>query len=319
MTLAEVGPADLEFTAFQAEALAPIVLVPTLVTGLACLGVVASVFLVRRWRLSQQDQVDRAAEALAPYLVVGDQLSLAVMAAIEDQGEAAVIELLRSSRRQLRGPEAAAITETLESLGEVSRLSRLASSRFQKRRLEGLWGLGEVGGETAAGVLETALDASDPLVRRMAREALALIDDERAVARAMESLLAESEEERSRSRRFLRWVALRHPKVLEDHRVRTDPGSSQRRLLERARRAGTTGLRNPTLTGEFLISFDDPSGELALSVRDGANRCEEDWIDERARRLAGFFLPSTLGTELALGLTLLCATVAGGAIAWFIS
>ena len=153
----------------------------------------------------------------------------------------------------------------------------------------------------------------------MAREALALVEDEAPVARALASLIAEGGEEMSRSRRFLRWVALRHPEVLETQRVQTDPGSAQRRLLERARRAGTTGLRSPTLTGDFLISFDDPSGELALSVRQGSKKCEEDWIDDRAKRLAGFFQPSTLGTELALGLTLLSATVAGGAIAWLIS
>jgi hypothetical protein len=300
------------------------VLLPTAITSLACLGVALSIVLVRRMHRSQRQQVHGASRLLAPAIVRGEQLPLVAVEAMEDFGRGPVLQVLRSARRQLRGPRATVLSDTLDALGETDRLEQALHSGLPRRRLAALWGLGECGGERAREILLQALDDRDARTRRVAREALALFDDDECARRALRSWLAEPSSCLERDGRFLRWLAVRCPRVLaEVDSLGIRIGGAHREALERVlstARELVTRSGGTTHVLQSLLDPEEPSGELsvagATARSDGLG--EQDWLDERGMRLAGVFVHSTLGTEFALGLTLLAATFLGGFLAWLL-
>lgn len=288
---------------------APAVLLPSLASVAACLAVSVYLFLMRRLEVSHRRQVAAAGQVLAPYLIGAEGLGLAVVEAIEDFGRLPVLQVLRGARRRIRGAAAQAIADTLNTLGEVERLARASRSPFRARRLASLWGLGECGGELARSELLRALVHADPQTRSLAREALVLLDDQEASSAATASFLAEPAHLLPACRRFLRWLALRQPALLEQT-CQAEVSPAHRQLIETALEGGDLGADGGVIAEER---------GLEASLEDGTLASEEWWLDRRTSGLGATLLfRSSLGSELALGLALLGAAISGGAIAWIL-
>ena len=313
--------------ALDLGSVAPALMLPVMATVLACCAVVCYLLAVRRQRQVWVGQVTAAGVALSPHLVAGERLSFAVLDAIEEYGRQSVMQVLRQARRRLKGRAADSVREALSAYGEVRRLQQAARSTLRSKRLYGVWGLGECGGEVALSELRSLLKHSDRQTRTLTREAMVLSGDETAVDLAIASFLEEGAATVSLDARFLDAVSERFPEKLRSAgRGQTVVSIPHQSAIDDAlERASTIPDRAVMDTRALALGVDS---ELALDQTDlldaspiGARApfLDEEWPDERAPRFGLLaVLRRGVGSEVAFGLALLAASVVGGASAWLL-
>ena len=178
-------------------ALDPIALVTIGVLALTVLATLSCVMLVVHHAASElrQRRHDRrlkgAMELLAPAIVMADDLPGIARSAVRRFGRNAVSEVLRRARGEMAGEPAAALTDALESIGEVKVLVRRSRSRSRARRRTAVRQLAECGGDDAREALVEGLADRDWEVRRAARDGLLADGRDEPVRLALDSYLSE--------------------------------------------------------------------------------------------------------------------------------
>ena len=174
-----------------------LVLVAIGVVSLTVIVVILSIvvfthhLISERQRRRNREQFEGAANLLAPFLVSPEAvLSSAIPGARHKFGDRAVSLVLRRARFDLKGEVATRISEQLSEMGAIDHLIAEARSRRDWKRISGVRGLGECGGEAARKIL---IDSSmnDPVgdVRRAAREGLLADHTPEATKAAIDSFL----------------------------------------------------------------------------------------------------------------------------------
>lgn len=204
----------------QSEALRAIawgVGILTLIVLVLLILVFAHHLVSDRRRAKNRRQFQDAADFLAPYIVVGhSQMGRIVDDARSRFGDRAVALVLRRARLDLKGVSADGISRILEEMGSTGELVRQARHRKEWKRVNGIRGLGECGGDTARQVMIEAASDPSPAVRRAARDGL--LNDQRpeSVRAAIASFLTDLPRRAGWRRAFYaRLASIAPPALLE--------------------------------------------------------------------------------------------------------
>jgi HEAT repeat protein len=224
------------------------------------------------WKRSRRESTARRVlEILTPAMIGSDDLGRAAVNASRRYGRGIVAMVLRDARAELAGPEAERISLALDTIGEIQRLVRAASSRFQGRRLEAIRLLAECGGATAREVLRSVLTDDRWEVRRIARSGLVNMGDEAEIRAAIASYLTDPDREHGWKGSFFSHLAYIRPhtliRLLDEEAL---DSASEKLALESLGDAGESEV-----SAYARARLASPEPELRASAARALGRIEE--------------------------------------------
>lgn len=277
----------------------------------SCIALVIHHAVSEAVRVRRERRADEALVLLAAAIIDGEELcSLAALAARRFGGDA-VGEVLRRARNDIAGDRAKAITAALESIGEVGKLQRLASSRNTARRRTAIRHLGECGGDGARDALQNALGDREWEVRRAARDGLLSDGRDESIRVAVASYVGETTQNLGWRRSFYARFALVAPAQLCGLLQRATLNPAEEKLAIEALGHARSSIAIPEIRAR--LTAGDPelrasAARFAGKLRDLASTpslvqllTDPDWFVRAAAARGLETLPKTPTTLLALG------------------